>query len=118
MPSEQRATVSTEKVGTASAGESGHIAIAADLLAQMIRQLQGLARTYPTLRVAMATAARELQEKMRTLHILVEEIAVIDDPTGVAERTSIAKSVISRLAWEVERLAIHVEHTGLFLGQG
>jgi hypothetical protein len=118
MPSQQGAFMGSGNVGTASEGESGHIAVAADLLGQMIRQLQCLARTYPALRVAMATAAHELQEKLQTLHILVEEMAVNDDPMRVAERTSIAKSVISRLAWEVERLAIHVEHTGLFLGHG
>jgi cell division protein ZapA (FtsZ GTPase activity inhibitor) len=108
----------SENVGTASGGESVHIAIAADLLDQMIRELQCLERTYPTLQVAMATAAHELHEKLQALRILIEEIAVIDDPMRVAEHTSRAKSVISRLAWEVDRLVTHVEHTRHFLRPG
>jgi hypothetical protein len=99
-------------------GESAHIAIAAVLLDQMIRELQCLEGTYPALQVAMATVARELHEKLQALHILIQEIAVIDDPMRVAEHTSTAKSVISRLAWEVERLAVHVDHTGHFFGPG
>ena len=105
----------SEDVGTASRGESTYIAIAADLLDQMIRELHCLERTYPTLQVAMATAARELHEKLQALHILIQEIAVIDDPMRVAKHTSSAISLISRLAWEVERVAIHVDHTGHFL---
>jgi hypothetical protein len=97
-----------ENVGTASRGESAHIAIAADLLDQMIRELQCLERAYPTLQMAMATAERELHGKLQALHILIQEIAAIDDPMSGAEHSSSAKSVISRLAWEVERLAAHV----------
>jgi hypothetical protein len=118
VPSQQGAIMGSENVGTAPRRESAHIAIAADLLDQMIRELQSLERTYPTLQVAMATAARELHETLQALHILIQEIAVIDDPMRLAKHTSSAKSVISQLAWEVERLAIHVDRAGHFLWPG
>jgi chromosome segregation ATPase len=103
-------TMERENLGTASHEERAHIAIAADLLEQMMRQLRRLERTYPNLRAAMATAAGELHENLLALRALTQEMAVIDDPMRAAECTSSAKSAIARLARELEHLAVHVDH--------
>jgi hypothetical protein len=112
VANQQGEIMGRENLGAAADEEKAHIAIAADLLGQMMRQLRCLERTCPNLRAAMATAACELHESLQALRVLTEEMAVIDDPMRAAECTSNAKSAIFRLARELERLALHVDHAG------
>ncbi len=82
------------------------ISMAADLLRQLMWQLQCLEINNSRLALAIATTAgHELHEPLRELLEMVELLGMVDEPRLVEELSDQAIALIHRLAGELDHLA-------------
>jgi two-component system, sensor histidine kinase len=89
--------------------DTDYICIAADLLTEMISELQSLKLNSRRLTLAMATAGHDLRQRLHALFGTVELLASSQDSVRRAELCQRAKSLILRLATELEQLAVQAE---------
>jgi two-component system, sensor histidine kinase len=86
--------------------DTDYICIAADLLAEMISELQALKLDSRRLTLAMATAGHDLRQRLHALCGTVELLTSSQDRVRRAELCQRAKALILRLATELEQLAL------------
>ncbi len=86
-----------------------YICVAADLLMKMNSELQSLKLDNRRLTLAMATAGHDLRQRLHALCGTVELLTSSQDQVGRAELCQRAKSLIFRLARELEQLALGAE---------
>lgn len=86
-----------------------YICVAADLLTKMISELESLERDNRRLTLAMATAGHDLRQRLHALGGTVELLTSSQDRAGRVELCQRAKSLIFRLARELEQLALEAE---------
>jgi signal transduction histidine kinase len=89
--------------------EIDYICVAADLLTKMISELQSLELDNRRLILAMATAGHDLRQRLHALCGTVELLTSSQDRVGRAELCQRAKSLIFRLARELEQLALEAQ---------
>jgi signal transduction histidine kinase len=83
-----------------------YICVAADLLNEMISELQSLKLDSRRLTLAMATAGHDLRQRLQALFGTIELLTSSPDRVRRAELSQRAKSLILRLATELEQLAL------------
>jgi signal transduction histidine kinase len=83
-----------------------YICVAADLLTKMISELQSLKLDNRRLTLALATAGHDLRQRLHALCGTVELLVSSQDRVVRAELCQRAKSLIFRLATELEQLAL------------
>jgi signal transduction histidine kinase len=86
-----------------------YISVASDLLTKMISELQSLELDNRRLTLAMATAGHDLRQRLHALCATVELLTSSQDRVARAELCQRAKSLIFRLASELEQLALQAE---------
>jgi signal transduction histidine kinase len=92
--------------GQEHSAESHYICVAADLLGRMMAQLQTLETNNRRLTLAMATAGHDLRQWLHSLLGLIELLGATTDTSRRSELSQRAKSLIVRLAGELEQLAL------------
>ena len=86
-----------------------YICVAANLLEDMMSELHSLKVNNRRLTLAMAAAGHDLRHRLHTLLGTVELLTSTPDKTRIAELSQRAKSLIFRLAGEMEQLAHEAE---------
>jgi two-component system, sensor histidine kinase len=86
-----------------------YVCIAAALLEKMLLALQSAEANCSRLALAMATAGHDLRQRLHLLMAAIELLAITDEPVRAAELRRDAKSLIYRLANELEQLAVLAE---------
>jgi signal transduction histidine kinase len=86
-----------------------YICVAADLLTKMMSALQSLELSNRRLTLAMATAGHDLRQWLHALFGTVELLSSSQDGVGRAQLCQRAKSLIFRLAGELEQLTHQAE---------
>jgi len=89
--------------------EVDYICVAADLLTKMLSELQSLELDSLRLNLSMAAAGRDLRQPLHELRAIVERLTSSPDCVGRAALRQRAKSLIFRLATELEELAVDAE---------
>ena len=90
--------------------EVDYICVAGDLLTKMMSELQSLKVNNRRLTLAMATAGRhDLRQRLQTLMGTIELLTSCQDVLHSKELTRRARSLIYRLAQELEHLAFQAE---------
>ena len=95
--------------GSAAATDIDYICVAADLLSEMMSELESLKATNRRCALAMATAGHDLRQKLHTLLGTVDQLNSNHDPVRGSELTQSAKALIQRLAAGLEELALLAE---------
>ena len=93
----------------ASFTDVDYICIAADLLAEMMSELESLNAANRGHAVAMAAVANDVRQKLRKLLRTVEQLTSTQDPIRGAELSKRAKALILALATEMEESAAFPE---------
>jgi signal transduction histidine kinase len=86
-----------------------YICVAADLLTKMTSELKSLELGNRRLTLAMATAGHDLRQRLHALCGTVELLSSSQDSVGRAELCQRAKTLIFRLARELEQLALQAQ---------
>ncbi len=89
--------------------DTDYICVAADLHSKMMSELQSLELTNRRLTLAMASAGHDLRQRLHTLLGTVELLTSTKYEVRSAELGQRAKSLIFRLAGELEQLAVQAE---------
>lgn len=89
--------------------DTDYICVAADLLSKMMSELQSLELNNRRLTLAMAAAGHDLRQRLHMLLGTVEVLISTKDEVRSAELGQRAKSLIFRLAGELEQLAFQAE---------
>ena len=95
--------------GNAAATDIDYICVAADLLSEMMSELESLKATNRRSALAMATAGHDLRQNLHTLLGTVEQLNYTHDPVRSSELSRRAKALIQRLAAGLEELALLAE---------
>jgi hypothetical protein len=86
-----------------------YICVAADLLTEMLSELQSLERENRCLELAMAIAGHDFQQRLVELCGIIDVLALSQDNERRAALCQRAKSLIFRLAVELEDLTLAAE---------
>jgi two-component system, sensor histidine kinase len=89
-----------------------YICVATDLLSKMMSELQSLELNNRRLTLTMASAGHDLRQRLHILLGTVELLTSTEDEVRCAELGQRAKSLIFRLAGELEQLAFQAERDG------
>jgi len=95
--------------GSPPTTDADYICVAADLLSKMMSELQSLELTNRRLTLAMASTGHDLRQRLHMLLGTVELLTSTHDEVRSAELGRRAKSLIFRLAGELEQLAVQAE---------
>ena len=98
-----------QAVSSPPATETDYICVAADLLSKMMSELQSLDLNNRRLNLAMASAGHDLRQRLHVLLGIVELLTSTKDEVRSAELGQRAKSLIFRLAGELEQLAFQAQ---------
>jgi signal transduction histidine kinase len=98
-----------QPLSTSQFTEVDYICVAGDLLTKMMAELQFLQVNNRRLTLAMATAGHDLRQRLQTLMGTIELLTSCQDVLRSKELTRRARSLIYRLAQELERLAFQAE---------
>jgi len=89
--------------------DTDYICVAADWLSKMMSELRSLDLNNRRLTLAMASAGHDLRQRLHMLLGIVELLTSTEDEARNAELGQRAKSLIFRLAGELEQLAAQAE---------
>ena len=89
--------------------DADYIRVATDLLSKMLSERESLEVSNRRIALAMAAAGHDLRERLHQLLGTVELLTATKDEVRRGELHQRAKSLIFRLAGELERLAIQAE---------
>jgi hypothetical protein len=92
-------------ITTAQRSEVHYIAVAADLAAAMIRELECLQSDNGPLALLMGTAGSSAQQQLLSLLRIIEWLKLTRDAEEVAHLIAHAKALLLRLANELEQLS-------------
>jgi hypothetical protein len=92
--------------------ESVYICIAADLLHQMMTELQRAELDNSRLAPVIAAARHDICRRLDLLLVTVESLVVAKNPTRVTDLSGRAKLMIYGLAREIEQLVIQAQGAG------
>ena len=95
--------------GNAAATDIDYICVAADLLSEIMSELESLKATNRRCALAMATAGQELRQKLHALLRTVEQLNSTRHHARGSELSQRAKALIQRLAAGLEELALLAE---------
>lgn len=96
-------------IGSLQFTDADYICVATDLLSKMISERESLEVSNRRIALAMAAAGHDLRERLHLLLGTVELLTATKDGIRSAELNQRAKSLIFRLAGELEQLAIQAE---------
>lgn len=99
----------SQEAGGPSFSETDYVCVAADLLGRMTRERQSLELNNRRIALSMAAAGHDLRQRLHMLLGTVELLALTKDDLRSAELSQRAKSLIFRLAGELEQLAVQAE---------
>jgi signal transduction histidine kinase len=86
-----------------------YVCVAADLLSEIMSKLQSLEANNQRLTLAMTTAGHDLRQRLHLLLGTVELLTTTAETSRTTELSQRAKSVIFRLAGELEQLALQAQ---------
>jgi hypothetical protein len=92
--------------------EIGHICIAADLLRQIMMELQRVELNNAYSVPAIAAARQDMRGRLNLLLATIESLVAAENPTRVIELGRRAKQMIYRLAGEIDQWAIQARGAG------
>jgi signal transduction histidine kinase len=93
----------------ADQAEVDYICIAGDLLRRTLSELQSAVANNSRLALAMATAGHDLRQRLHLLLSTIELLPLADSPKHAADLARSAKTMIFRLANDLEELALHAD---------
>ena len=98
-----------QAVSSPPATETDYICVKADLLSKMTSELQSLDFNNRRLTLALASAGHDLRQRLHVLLGILELLSSTEDEVRSAELGQRARSIIFRLAGELEQLAFQAE---------
>lgn len=96
-------------VGSLQFADADYICVATDLLSKMMSERESLEVVNRRITLAMAAAGHDLRQRLHILWGTVELLTSTKDEVRSAELNQRAKSLIFRLAGELEQLALQAE---------
>jgi signal transduction histidine kinase len=94
-----------EEMGSPPYAPADYVCVASDALAEMMSEHQALEVCNRRLTLEMAAAGHDLRQRLHMLLTTIERLTSIEDDVCRAELVQRAKSLIFRLAGELEQLA-------------
>src|SRR5258708_472257 len=101
--------MSRQAVSSPRFADTDYICVATDLLTKMMSELKSLEVHNQRLTLAMAAAGHDLRQRLHMLLGTVELLTLAKDEGRSAQLSQRAKSLIFRLAGELEQLAFQAE---------
>jgi hypothetical protein len=102
----------TAAANSRAASQIVYICIAADLLRQMMMELQRAELNNARLEPAIAAARQDIRQRLDLLLAIIESLVAAENPTRATYLGRRAKLMICRLAGEIEQLAIQTQGVG------